>query len=313
MFGLEGFWLLFMDFSYLATPEALISLLTLTFLEIVLGVDNIVFISITTDRLPKAKQHIGRKLGLAGALVSRCIFLCFASWLVSLTVPLFTLELGIYAHSFTFRDIVMLAGGAYLLYKGVAEIIDMLNLTEVKAEESEEHKQQRTLTLPGAVATIMVMDVVFSIDSVITAVGLAQHLLIMIAAVVIAIIIMMVFIDQISDFINKNVEMKILALVFISAIGVLLVLDSCGITTGIELLDMHLEKLMVYFAMVFAILLELVQMKYNSNLRSYLAEKAKRTKSSAASIKADDASDTFAIDKQNAECVTGDKTEGTER
>jgi predicted tellurium resistance membrane protein TerC len=107
--------------------------------------------------------------------------------------------------------------------------------------------------------------------------------------------------------------MKILALVFISAIGVLLVLDSCGITTGIELLDMHLEKLMVYFAMVFAILLELVQMKYNSNLRSYLAEKAKRTKSSAASIKADDASDTFAIDKQNAECVTGDKAEGTER
>ena len=119
--------------------------------------------------------------------------------------------------------------------------------------------------------TIMVMDIVFSIDSVITAVGLAEHLIVMIAAVIIAVVIMMVFIDPISDFINKHAEMKILALVFIAAIGVLLVLDSLGITTGIEVLDMHLEKVMVYFAMVFAIVLELIQMRFNSNLERYRA------------------------------------------
>jgi predicted tellurium resistance membrane protein TerC len=261
-----------MDLSFFATPEAWISLLTLTFLEIVLGVDNIVFISITTNRLPQEKQHLGRKLGLLGALVSRCLFLCFASWLVHMTTPLFTIDLGTFSHGFSVRDIVMLAGGAYLIYKGIVELRDVLALTEIKAEHSEEHKERHALTLPQAVGTIMVMDVVFSIDSVITAVGLANHLLVMILAVMIAIIIMMVFIDAISDFINKNVEMKILALVFICAIGVLLLLDSAGINSGIEVLDMHMEKLMVYFAMVFAVVLELIQMRYKSNLKRYTQE-----------------------------------------
>lgn len=259
-----------MDFLIFATPEAWISLLTLTFLEIVLGVDNIVFISITTDRLPAEKQHIGRKLGLAGALVMRCIFLCFASWLVHLHATLFVIDLGDLHHDFTIRDLVMLAGGAYLIYKGITEIVDMMRLSEVKASLHEEHAAKRTLGLGQAVGTIMVMDLVFSIDSVITAVGLAEHLIVMILAVVIAVVIMMVFIDAISNFINKNVEMKILALVFIAAVGVLLTLDSLGITTGIEILDMHLEKLMVYFAMVFAVVLELVQMRYNSNLAKYV-------------------------------------------
>lgn len=246
-------------------------MITLTFLEIVLGVDNIVFISITTDRLPKEKQHIGRKLGLAGALVMRCLFLCFASWLVHLTFVLVDLDLGFYQHPLSIRDAVMLAGGAYLIYKGIIELKEMLALTEVKAERSEEHKARRSISLGQAVGTIMVMDVVFSIDSVITAVGLAEHLIVMIAAVIIAVIIMMAFIDPISTFINAHAEMKILALVFIAAIGALLVLDSLGITTGIEVLDMHLEKLMVYFAMVFAIALELIQMRYASNLARYRA------------------------------------------
>ncbi len=263
-----------MDLSIFATPEAWISLITLIFLEIVLGVDNIVFISITTNRLPADKQHIGRKLGLAGALVMRVLFLCFASWLVHMTTPLFTIDLGFFSHGFSVRDIVMLAGGAYLVYKGVDELRGMLALTEVKAEHSEEHRQKHMLTLPQAVGTIMVMDVVFSIDSVITAVGLANHLIIMILAVIIAVIVMMVFIDPISDFINGHAEMKILALVFIAAIGVLLLLDSCGINSGVEVLDMHMEKLMVYFAMVFAVVLELVQMRYNENLKRYQQERA---------------------------------------
>lgn len=261
-----------MDLSIFTTPEAWISLVTLTFLEIVLGIDNIVFISITTNRLPEEKQHIGRKLGLAGALVMRCLFLCFASWLVHLQNTLFELNFGFYAHEFSFRDLVMLAGGAYLVYKGIAELKDMLQLKEAKSELSEEHKADHQLQLPQAVGTIMVMDIVFSIDSVITAVGLAQHLIIMILAVIVAVLLMMVFIDQISDFINKNAEMKILALVFIAAIGVMLVLESFGINTGIEVLDMHLEKLMLYFAMLFAVILELIQMRFNSNMREYADE-----------------------------------------
>lgn len=261
-----------MDLSLFATPEAWISLVTLIFLEIVLGVDNIVFISLTSNRLPKEKQHVGRKLGLAGALVSRCLFLCFASWLVHMTTPLFTIDLGFFNHGFSVRDLVMLIGGGYLIYKGIDELRDTLALTEIKAETSEEHKELHTITLPRAVATIMVMDIVFSIDSVITAVGLAEHLIIMIMAVMIAVLIMMVFIDPISDFINSHAEMKILALVFISAIGVLLMLDAAGVHSGIEVLDMHMEKLMVYFAMVFAVILELVQMRFNSNLERYRAE-----------------------------------------
>lgn len=267
-----------MDLSIFLTAEAWISLVTLIFLEIILGVDNIVFISITTNRLPKDKQHIGRKLGLAGALLMRILFLCFASFLVHMVNPLFTVALGVYSHGFSVRDIVMLLGGGYLIYKGIRELVDTLNLTEVKAETSEEHKTLHAITLPQAVSTIMVMDLVFSIDSVITAVGLAEHLIIMILAVIIAVIVMMVFIDPISDFINSHAEMKILALVFITAIGVLLALDSTGFHTDVELLGMHVEKLMVYFAMVFAVVLELIQMRYNSNLAKWnrqLAEQGK--------------------------------------
>lgn len=264
-----------MDLSIFATPEAWISLITLIFLEIVLGVDNLVFIAITTNRLPKEKQHLGRKLGLAGALVMRCLFLCFASFLVHMTTPLFTVDLGAWAHGFSVRDLVMFVGGAYLIYKGISELLDVLNLTEIKAEHSEEHKALHMIGLPQAVGTIMVMDLVFSIDSVITAVGLANHLIIMIIAVITAVILMMVFIDFISDFINSHPEMKILALCFITVIGGLLVLDGLGINSGIEVLDMHAEKLMVYFAMIFAFVLELVQMAYNANFAAWKKERWK--------------------------------------
>ena len=260
-----------MDLSIFATPEAWISLITLMFLEVVLGVDNIVFISITSNRLAPEKQHIGRKLGLAGAMVSRCIFLCFASYLVHMSNPLFTVDLGFFAHAFSVRDLVLLFGGAYLIYKGVSELRDVLALTEEKAEAAGAGEGKHRIGLVQAIATIMVMDVVFSIDSVITAVGLAEHLIIMIMAVVFAIIIMMVFIDAISDFINKHTEMKILALVFIGVIGVLLFLDSLGINSGIEVLDMHMEKLMVYFAMVFAVVLEIIQMRWSGNLARWKA------------------------------------------
>lgn len=263
---------LILDLSIFATPEAWISLLTLIFLEIVLGVDNLVFISITTDRLPAEKQHLGRRLGLAGALLMRILFLSFASYLVHMTSALFTVDLGFFKHGFSVRDLVLLAGGAYLIYKGISELRGMLALEEEKAEQSEEHASSRLIGLPQAVGTIMVMDLVFSIDSVITAVGLAEHLIIMIIAVMLAVFIMMIFIDAISDFINSHPQMKILALVFIVAIGVLLVLDSMAFHSGIEVLGMSMEKIMVYFAMVFAVALELVQMRYASNLAAWRAE-----------------------------------------
>ena len=259
-----------MDLSFFATPEAWISLVTLTFLEIVLGVDNIVFITITSDRLPEEKQHIGRKLGLAGAFVTRVIFLCFASFLVSLTTPLFTLPFN--GHGFSVRDIVMFVGGAYLIYKGVEELRSILALTEERAEAQHHESERKNLTLPKAVGTIMVMDVVFSIDSVITAVGLAEHLIIMILAVMIAIIVMMVFIDAVSNFINKHAEMKILALTFIAVIGALLVIDALGFHSGIEVIGIPGEKFMIYFAMVFAFVLELIQIRYNNNLRAVREE-----------------------------------------
>ena len=260
------------DFSIFSTPEAWISLITLIFLEIVLGVDNLVFIAITTNRLPEDKQHIGRRLGLAGALVMRIIFLCLASYLVHMVHPLFTIDLSFYVHDVSVRDLVLFTGGAYLIYKGIIELRDVLRLTEIKAEHSHAHKLLHQLGLPQAIVTIMIMDLVFSIDSVITAVGLADHLIIMIIAVMFAVFVMMIFVDPISNFINKHPEMKILALVFIVTIGVLLVIDAAGFHTGIELLGIGVEKLMVYFAMIFAIILELVQMKFNKNLIIWHAE-----------------------------------------
>lgn len=259
------------DFSVFTTADAWISLVTLLFLEIVLGIDNIVFISITSNRLPKNQQHIGRILGLAGAFLSRVAFLSVASWLTHMTKPLFTIDLGFFAHGFSVRDIILFLGGAYLIYKGIDELRGVLALTEEKEEHDAKttSKPARSISLFGAVVTIMVMDIVFSIDSVITAVGLSDHLIIMVLAVMLAIILMMFFIDAISDFINKHVEMKVLALVFICVIGCLLFVDSLGINSGIEVLDMHMEKLMVYFAMVFSVVLELIQMRRKANFEKW--------------------------------------------
>ena len=255
-----------MDLSIFTTAEAWISLITLIFLEIVLGVDNLVFIAITTNRLPPEKQHIGRKLGLGGALVMRIFFLSIASFLVHLVDPLFTIDLGFYTHGISVRDLVLLIGGAYLVWKGIHELLEVLKLTEVKAETSHEHKQLHQIALPQAITTIMIMDLVFSIDSVITAVGLAKHLIIMIIAVMTAVFIMMIFIDAISKFINEHPEMKILALTFIVAIGVLLVIDSLGFHTGVEFMEIGAEKIMVYFAMIFSIVIQLICMKFNKSL-----------------------------------------------
>ena len=264
------------DFSIFLTAEAWISLLTLVFLEIVLGVDNIAFIALTTNRLPESKQHIGRKLGLAGAMIMRVIFLCFASWLIHMTQPVFTVDLGFYSHGFSVRDMLLAAGGIYLIYKGASELRSMLALEELRAKHGDDaDKKAHQIGLGQAVGTIMVMDIVFSIDSVITAVGMAEHLIIMIIAVISAILLMMVFIDQVSDFINKHAEITILALVFILSIGVLLTLDGFGLHTGVEIeaLGMSLEKVLVYFAMIFSLVMEIIQMTYNKRAAAFHRER----------------------------------------
>ena len=281
------------DFSIFTTAEAWISLITLMFLEIVLGVDNIVFISITSNRLAPEKRHLGRKLGLAGAMIMRILFLSVASLLVHMVDTLFTIDLGFWSHGFSVRDLILFAGGIYLIYKGISELYHVLNLTEQREADRRsdigKHLQSsRRISLPQAVGTIMIMDIVFSIDSVITAVGLAQHLIIMILAVIIAVIIMMVFIDVIADFINRHTEMMVLALVFITTIGILLFLDSLGINSGIEVLDMHMEKLMVYFAMVFSVVIVGLLIAYRTNVEKYEQELA-ASKEAAAGKAASDA------------------------
>lgn len=269
-----------MDVSIFFTVEAWISLVTLIFLEIVLGIDNLVFITLTCNRLPSEKESLGRKLGLAGALVSRCAFLCFASWLVHMSDPLFMIPVA-GGHPVSIRDLIMIFGGIYLIYKGVSEIRDVLSLADEKAQVShaeigEKTQKPREIGLVRAVATIMVMDVVFSIDSVITAVGLANYLIVMILAVMIAVFLMMAFIDPISNFINGHVEMKTLALAFITIIGVLLVLDGLGINSGIEVFDMHAEKLVVYIAMIFSFVLTLIQMRRKANYEKWQHEQVEK-------------------------------------
>ena len=261
------------DFSIFATPEAWISLVTLMFLEIILGVDNIVFIVLTTERLPKHLQHIGRRFGLLAAMCMRILFLSFASYLVHMTDPLFTVSLGPYNHPFAVRDMVLFLGGAYLIYKGLIELREMMVMAGREEPTDDDTPKRKTIGLPQAIGAIMVMDVVFSIDSVITAVGLANHLIIMILAVMSAVFVMMVFIDPISKFINEHAGMKILALFFITAIGVLLSLDGAGVTSGIEVLGMHMEKLMVYFSMVFCVAFELVSIAYNKRVMRVYSER----------------------------------------
>ena len=251
-----------LDFSIFTSAEAWISLVTLFFLELVLGVDNIVFITITTDKLHPEKRHIGRRLGLAGALIMRILFLSVASYLVHLTTPLIPIAEGYFAPGlFSIRDIILLVGGAYLIYKGFSELLIVRSGDEGQSDGSHAPGEKAHMTLPRAVGTIMVMDIVFSIDSVITAVGMAEHLLVMIIAVIAAIILMMVFIDKISEFIDRHVQMKILALVFILIVGALLVFDALHITTHIEVLDMHLEKLIVYIIMVIAVIIVLMRIR----------------------------------------------------
>ena len=247
------------------TTQGWIELLTLIFLELVLGIDNLVFIAITTDRLPKNKQHIGRRLGLSAAMVMRCILLCCIVWLMSFNKVLFTLPFGFVDGTtpVNIRDSIFLLGGIYLMYKGITEMKEAVSAPEYN--DDGEVIEKKNIGLPHAVALIMVMDIVFSLDSVITAAGLSGHILIMCVAVIFAVLIMIIFADQIAGFINNNPEIKIVALAFIFLVGVMLFMEGLYIE---EIAGMPLNTIL-YCMMAFGLVVSLLIM-----LRRHNNEKA---------------------------------------
>lgn len=248
-----------MDFniSVFAQPAAWISLLTLAFLEIVLGVDNIIFISIVTNKLPKSQQKSARNLGLLIALGFRILLLLSITWIIGLTEPLFTLpfemlfeKMGIEhikeAVEISGRDLILLIGGFFLLAKSTTEI-------HSKVEQKETAKE---LSVKAAfwpvIAQVIFIDIIFSFDSILTAVGLTQEVLIMIFAVIIAILAMMQFSGPISDLINKYPTLQVLALSFLILIGLTLILEGFG---------MHVNKGFVYVAVLFSLVVELINIR----------------------------------------------------
>ncbi|MDJ1484810.1 TerC family protein [Cytophagaceae bacterium YF14B1] len=232
-----------MNFEVLFTTEGLVSLLTLTALEIVLGIDNIIFISILADRLPREEQKKARSTGIILALFVRIALLFGISWLVSLKDPIITLV----GHGFSGRDLILLSGGLFLLYKSTTEIHEKL-----EGEEETVSDSKRRLSLASAIVQIVLIDIVFSFDSILTAVGLVDQVIIMVTAVVIALIIMLIFSGAIADFVNKRPTIKMLALSFLVMIGVLLVAESFGA---------HVPKGYVYFSMAFALGVEILNLR----------------------------------------------------
>ena len=225
--------------EWITDPAAWLALLTLTVLEIVLGIDNIIFLSIMTGKLPPEKQPKARVIGLLLAMLMRVVLLFSLTWIMRLTEPLFT----VIGNAISGRDLILLLGGAFLLYKSTHEIHD-------KLEGEEEHAQKLVRASFGAViAQIVALDIVFSFDSVITAIGMANQLGIMIAAVVIAVLFMLFAAKSIGSFIEKHPTIKMLALSFLLLIGLSLIAEG---------LDQHVPKGYIYFAMGFSVFVEML-------------------------------------------------------
>lgn len=229
--------------EWLSDPNAWVALLTLTILEIVLGIDNIIFISILSGKLPVEQRKKARQLGLAAALITRILLLLSLGWVMKLTNPLFSVG----NFEATGKALILLGGGLFLIWKSVHEI-------HHKLEGAEEVKKGNVAvaTFQSVIIQIMILDIVFSLDSVITAVGMAKHVEVMIAAVIIAVGVMMVFANSIGDFVEKHPTIKMLALSFLILIGVNLVAESFHV---------EIPKGYTYFAMAFATIVELLNIK----------------------------------------------------
>jgi predicted tellurium resistance membrane protein TerC len=241
----------------LTNPEAWLSLITLTLLEIVLGIDNVIFISILADKLPKNEQEKGRKLGLAMAMITRVLLLLSISWVMTLTAPIFNISGVLNINdsewveklAISGRDLILIVGGLFLIYKSTAEIHH-----KIEGEEEDGTTVKRH-SFWGTIFQIMLLDIVFSLDSVITAVGMAQHVEIMIAAVVIAVGIMIWASGSVAGFVNRHPTVKMLALSFLLLIGVSLLAEA---------FEQHIPKGYIYFAMAFSILVEMLNLKMRS-------------------------------------------------
>lgn len=238
------------DFSWIHQPEAWIALLTLTVLEIVLGIDNIVFISILVDKLPKSQQPRARFIGLGLAMVMRILLLFSISWVMTLKNELFS----VFGHGFSGKDLILIGGGLFLLFKSTHEI-------HAKVEGDPEGEVRKSAPVHAAFGAILVqialLDIVFSLDSVITAVGMAKSIMVMVIAVMIAVGFMMVFAGAVSDFINRHPTVKMLALSFLILIAVMLIIEGVASQKAHEL---HLKNY-IYFAMGFSIFVEMLNIR----------------------------------------------------
>ena len=227
--------------GWITDPQIWARLLTLTALEVVLGIDNLIFISVITGRLPESQQARARRIGLAAALLMRIALLASIVWIIGLTAPVFTL----FDFAVSWRDLILLGGGVFLIAKGTSEIHHTVEGGE------EEDEGSRTTSFGAAIVQIMLLDIVFSLDSVITAVGMAQHLPVMIAAVVIAMAVMLLAAEPVSRFIAEHPTTKMLALSFLLLVGVALVADG---------LHFHIPRGYLYFAIAFSILVEVLNL-----------------------------------------------------
>jgi predicted tellurium resistance membrane protein TerC len=231
----------------LFTADNLVALITLAAMEIVLGIDNVVFISILTGRLPADQRATGRSIGLMAALLMRLGLLLAISWVIGLTQPLFN----VLGRDFSGRDLILFFGGALLIGKASWEIYDKLEVAHVEAEHGGSGSAFMLV-----IAQIMVMDIVFSLDSVITAVGMANNLWIMVAAMIISMFVMLVSAGAVSGFVERHPSVKLLALSFLLLIGVMLVAEGTG---------QHIGKGYIYGSMAFALLVELLNLRYRAN------------------------------------------------
>jgi predicted tellurium resistance membrane protein TerC len=224
------------------TSDGILALVTLTFLEVILGVDNVIFISILSTKLPAGAQMRARRVGLAAAMLMRIVLLMSIAWITRLTSPLFT----VFSQEISGRDLIMIGGGLFLLGKATVEIHDRL-------EGEEVHGTPRVApSFATVIVQIMLLDIVFSLDSVITAVGMAEDLSIMVTAVVLAVGIMMFSAEPISMFVNRHPTVKVLALSFLLLIGVSLMGDGLGV---------HIPKGYIYFAMGFSVFVEMINLR----------------------------------------------------
>lgn len=239
----------------LLTVDNLLALLTLTFLEIVLGIDNIIFISVTTEKLPVEKQKFARILGLFLAMIMRIILLALITQLHVLNNTLFTL----FDMDITGKGLILLGGGLFLLVKSTLEIHHKVEQIEHTGE-----KEKKLITMANALFQIVMLDLVFSFDSILTAVGLSDNLTIMIIAVIISLIVMMVFANSISEFINNHPSLQLLALSFLILIGFMLILEA---------FHFEIPKGYIYFAVLFSFIIELLNMRFRANKKARLAKK----------------------------------------